>query len=127
MGRLVDLLDELKLADRTLVIFSSDNGGVGGYAREGIRGGGITDNAPLRGGKGMLYEGGVRVPYIFRWPGQIATGTTRATGPINSVDLYPTMLEIAGVMPPPDYPLDGESYAPLLSLARAGSDATRIL
>ena len=95
VGRIVALLDELKLTDNTLVIFSSDNGGVGGYAREGIKKAeGITDNAPLRGGKGMLYEGGVREPFIFRWPGHIPKGTECAE-PINSVDLYPTLLEIA--------------------------------
>jgi len=105
----------LKLADNTLVIFSSDNGGVGGYQREGIRQGqGITDNAPLRGGKGMLYEGGVRVPYIFRWPGHIPKGTTCGV-PIISVDLYPTLLEIAGAARPEKYPLDGESYVKLLT------------
>jgi arylsulfatase A-like enzyme len=115
VGRIVALLDELKLADKTLVIFTSDNGGVGGYQREGIKqAGDITDNTPLRGGKGMLYEGGVRVPYIFRWPGRIAAGATCAT-PITSVDLFPTLLEIAGAPPPPDYPLDGVSYLKLLT------------
>lgn len=121
VGRIVTLLEELKLADNTLVIFSSDNGGVGGYQREGIRTEpGITDNTPLRGGKGMLYEGGVRVPYIFRWPGKIQTATQCAT-PINSVDLYPTLLELAGAKPPADYPLDGESYVKLLMNGGKGS------
>ena len=114
VGRIVALLDELKLADDTLVIFSSDNGGVGGYEREGIKGGDITDNAPLRGGKGMLYEGGIRVPYIFRWPGRIAPGTV-CDEAINSVDLYPTLLELAETNPQQGYMLDGTSYVSLLS------------
>lgn len=115
VGRVLALLDELKLAENTLVIFASDNGGVGGYVREGVKqAGDVTDNAPLRGGKGMLYEGGIRVPYIFRWPGKIPSGTV-CDQPINSVDLYPTLLEVAGVPPPPNYPLDGVSYFKLLT------------
>ncbi len=114
VGRVVRLLDELKLSDNTLVIFSSDNGGVGGYERAGIPMRGITDNAPLRGGKGMLYEGGIRVPYIFRWPGKIAAGTT-CDEPINSVDLFPTLVELAGGKPPEGQPLDGVSYLSLLT------------
>ena len=114
VGRILATLDELKLAENTLVIFSSDNGGVGGYEREGIKGGDVTDNAPLRGGKGMLYEGGHRVPYIFRWPGKIAARTT-CTEAIIGVDLYPTLLEVAGAKPPNDYPLDGVSYLKLLT------------
>jgi len=109
VGRVLNLLDELKLSRQTLVVFSSDNGGVGGYEREGIRGGSITDNAPLQGGKGMLYEGGIRVPYLFRWAGRIAPGTI-CDQPIDSVDLYPTLLAVAGAQPPTDYPLDGASY-----------------
>ena len=121
VGRIVALLDELNLAENTLLIFSSDNGGVGGYAREGIRKeNDITDNAPLRGGKGMLYEGGVRVPYIFRWPGKIPKGTV-SDQPINSVDLYPTLLEVAGVGRPANYPLDGLSY---LRVLLSGGKAT---
>ena len=109
------MLDDLKLSERTLVIFTSDNGGVGGYARAGIqKNNGVTDNAPLRGGKGMLYEGGVRVPYLFRWTGTIRPGTT-SDRPINSVDLYPTLLELAGAKAPEGYRLDGTSYAPLVS------------
>jgi arylsulfatase A-like enzyme len=114
VGRIVAKLAELELAENTLVIFTSDNGGVGGYKREGIQGGDITDNAPLKGGKGMLYEGGIRVPYIFRRPGTIASGGISAS-PINSVDLYPTLLEVAGAEQPKDYLLDGTSYAGLLA------------
>jgi arylsulfatase A-like enzyme len=115
VGRVLKTLADLGLSEQTLVIFTSDNGGVGGYQREGIgRAGGITDNAPLRGGKGMLYEGGVRVPYIFRRPGTISSGTT-CDQPINSVDLYPTLLALAGAQPPADYPLDGVSYLGLLT------------
>jgi arylsulfatase A-like enzyme len=114
VGRIVALLDELRLAENTLVIFSSDNGGVGGYVREGLKkGGDVTDNAPLRSGKGSLYEGGIRVPYIFRWPGRIAPGTCGT--PIISVDLYPTLLELAGGTPPAGASLDGASYARLLT------------
>ncbi len=112
VGRIVATLDELGLSDNTLVIFSSDNGGVGGYEREGIKSRSITDNAPLRGGKGMLYEGGIRVPYIFRWPGVIPSGVV-CDEPINSVDLYPTLLEVAGA-DRPSQPLDGTSYWPVL-------------
>ena len=114
IGRVTALLDELKLSDNTLVIFTSDNGGVGGYVREGIkRAGDVTDNAPLRGGKGMLYEGGIRVPYVFRRTGTVAAGTT-CREPINSVDLYPTLLDLAAARPPANQPLDGVSYASLL-------------
>jgi arylsulfatase A-like enzyme len=113
VGRVVATLGKLGLAENTLVIFSSDNGGVGGYRTVGLEKNGITDNAPLKGGKGTLAEGGIRVPYIFRWKGVIEPGQTNPT-PINSVDLYPTLLEFAGADPPADYPLDGVSYAPLL-------------
>jgi arylsulfatase A-like enzyme len=113
MARIVAAVDSLGLGRNTLVIFTSDNGGVGGYQREGIEGRGITDNAPLKGGKGMLYEGGIRVPYIFRWPGKIAADS-ECKQPINSVDLYPTLLEVADTKPPSNYPLDGSSYAKLL-------------
>jgi arylsulfatase A-like enzyme len=113
VGRVLAVLDELKLADSTVVIFSGDNGGVGGYARDGIKGGEITDNAPLRNGKGSLYEGGVRDDFIVRWPGKVAPGSTCGEPTIH-VDFYPTLLEIAGAPAPKDYPLDGESMVPLL-------------
>jgi arylsulfatase A-like enzyme len=113
VGRVMSALDELKLADDTVLIFTSDNGGVGGYIREGIKkgGGDITDNAPLRSGKGSLYEGGTREPFIVRWP-----GVTKAGGlcevPTIHVDLYPTFLELAAA-PRPSQTLDGESLVPL--------------
>ena len=114
VGRVLAKLDELGIAENTLVIFSSDNGGVGGYDRVGLdKKIGITDNAPLKGGKGTLYEGGVRVPYVFRWKGTIEPGQTEST-PINSVDLYPTLVELAHGTLPDTYPLDGVSYASLL-------------
>jgi arylsulfatase A-like enzyme len=114
VGRVVATLDKLGLTENTLVIFSSDNGGVGGYESAGVHIKGVTDNAPLKGGKGTLYEGGVRIPYIFYWKGKIAAGMKNAT-PINSVDLYPTLLEIAGAERPRGYSLDGLSYASLLT------------
>ena len=114
VGRIVKLLDDLDLSRNTLVIFSSDNGGVGGYVREGIKkAGDVTDNAPLRGGKGMLTEGGVRVPWIFRWPGKIAKG--ESDQPITSVDLLPTLLDVAEATPPRDQSLDGVSLMKLLT------------
>ena len=120
VGRVIKTLQELGLEDNTLVIFTSDNGGVGGYEKWGIQGGSITDNAPLHGGKGMLYEGGVRVPYVFRWPGKIKPGTV-CNEPINSVDLYPTLLEVAGAQRPDNYVLDGLSYWKLLTGDGSGS------
>jgi arylsulfatase A-like enzyme len=120
VGRVLAKLEALKLTENTLVIFSSDNGGVGGYQAAGIlKAGGITDNAPLRGGKGMLYEGGVRAAYIFVWKGHIQPGAI-CHEPIVSVDLYPTLLELAGAKAPPDYPLDGTSYLGLLKSGGEG-------
>ncbi len=114
VGRVLKKLEDLNLDRKTLVIFSSDNGGVGGYIEAGVKAKeGITSNAPLRGGKGMLYEGGIRVPWIARWPGQVKPGTV-CSEPILSVDLYPTLLELAGGKPEPGYPLDGVSFTRLL-------------
>ncbi len=73
-----------------------------------------TSNAPLRAGKGYLYEGGIREPYIVKWPGVTAPGST-CSEPISSIDLFPTLLEIAGsVDPKTNGPIDGESIVPLL-------------
>ncbi|HEX4129497.1 MAG TPA: sulfatase [Pirellulales bacterium] len=93
VGRIMKKLDELGAADDTIVIFTSDNGGVGGYGREGIgKAGDITDNAPLRGGKGMLYEGGVRVPFILHWPKERKPKVLDV--PIITVDVYASFVEM---------------------------------
>lgn len=85
-----------KRIDNTLIVFTSDNGGLGGYATAGIAGGEeITSQLPLRSGKGSLHEGGVRVPYIVSWPGRVRVGATDPT-PIQTIDLYPTLLALAG-------------------------------
>lgn len=112
VGRVMKTLDNLKVTENTVLIFTSDNGGVGGYVREGIKNGGdITDNAPLRSGKGSLYEGGTREPFIVRWPGVTHSGST-CNVPTIHVDIFPTMLEIAGA-PKPRQVLDGESLVKL--------------
>ena len=113
VGRILKTLDELKLSDNTVVIFASDNGGVGGYVREGIKkSGGVTDNSPLRSGKGSLYEGGTRVPLIVRWPKSIQAGASSKVPTIH-VDLYASLLEI-GDAPKPTQVLDGQSLVPLM-------------
>lgn len=112
VGRILARLDELKLADRTVVIFSSDNGGVGGYAAAGIPAVDHTSNAPLRAGKGTLYEGGIRVPFIVRYPPLARPGTT-CDEPAIHVDLLPTLAELAGARLP-SQPLDGVSLVPVL-------------
>jgi len=105
VGRILDKLDELGLAEDTIVFFFSDNGGVKN----------ITSNQPLRGGKGMLYEGGIREPMAVRWPGVVKPGTTSET-PVIGIDLFPTILEMAGVPTPEGKLLDGESIVPLLKM-----------
>ena len=125
VGRVMRALQDHQLADNTVLVFVSDNGGVGGYVREGIKADGkdITDNAPLRSGKGSLYEGGTRVPLIVRWPGVVKAGGSVSVPTIH-VDVYPTLLEIAKA-PKPRQVLDGQSLVPLLrdSEAKLGREA----
>ena len=113
VGRVLDKLDEMGVADNTFVMFYSDNGGYGGYQKWGIKKDEITSQAPLRGGKGMLYEGGIRVPMAVRWPGVVEPGSTCDT-PVTSIDLFPTFQDVAGLQKRPDHVLDGESMVPLL-------------
>ena len=108
VGAVCDKLDELGLRDNTVVFFFSDNGG---YAN-------ATSMAPLRGSKGMLYEGGIRVPMITRWPGKIKPATVCDVSVIG-IDFYPTFLELAGAPKPSGHLLDGVSLVPLLTQRRA--------
>ena len=102
LGRLFDELDRLGLTDNTLVIFTSDNGGYGG----------VADNRPLRQAKGYLYEGGIRVPLIVRWPDVVAPDAT-CDVPVVSMDFYPTILELAGLEREQDESPDGVSLMPV--------------
>ena len=115
VGRIVARLEELKLTDNTVIIFSSDNGGLGGYqsTEAPSEKKGFTDNSPLRGGKGTLYEGGTRVPFIVRWPGVVPAGRTSDV-PVAHIDVYPTLLDLVGGTPRAGYTLDGVSFAPVL-------------
>lgn len=107
-GRLLDTLDDLQLTDNTIVVFTSDNGGLSTLGGPNSP----TANTPLRAGKGWCYEGGIRVPAILRAPAS-KTGTT-CDVPITSTDYYPTILELTGLDAKPDQHIDGLSLAPLL-------------
>ena len=136
LGRVLDKLNELKLADNTIVIFFSDNGGnvhsniatdrkvaaiKPGHRRwpmirdwrkyAGARA--PTNNAPLRGGKATIFEGGTREPMLVCWPGVVKPGSV-CSEVVSSVDFYPTILEMVGLKPKPKQILDGESLIPVL-------------
>jgi len=110
LGRMLDALDELKLSERTIIVFFSDNGG---NMYNTVEGRTPTNNHPLRSGKGSIYEGGVREPCIVVWPGQVKPDTT-SDEIISSVDWYPTLLEMASIAPPPKAQLDGVSITGVL-------------
>ena len=107
VGRVLTALDELKLADRTAIVFMSDNGGLA--TAEGHP----TSNRPLRAGKGWIYEGGIREPMLIVWP-QGGQAGVRCEQPVTSTDFYPTLLEMAELPSKPDQHLDGVSLVPLL-------------
>ncbi|HNS33199.1 MAG TPA: sulfatase [bacterium] len=109
VGILVRKLEELNIADNTILVFTSDNGGLhvpeGGHTK-------VTHNTPYRAGKGHVYEGGQRIPLIVRWPGHIPEGI-EIHQPVNNIDWIPTLLELAEIPVPPG--LDGKSFAPGLT------------
>jgi arylsulfatase A len=138
IGRLMSRLGEMGMRDNTLVVFVSDNGGVDTIydpqpflEREGVRPPLPTQltvrdrefsNAPLRMGKGSHYEGGIRVPFILRWPGVVAPNTVSGT-PVHVVDLLPTFLAAAGGRAPATHPIDGIDLGPHLRGGKASDRA----
>ena len=111
VGRILDALDAAGVADNTFVLFSSDNGGVGG----------IGENAPFRGAKASVFEGGIRVAAAARWPGKIPAGSKVDT-PLANIDALPTVMAIAGVDGPPGRPLDGIDASGILTGESDSSD-----
>jgi arylsulfatase A-like enzyme len=120
IGRIVAALEKRGLRENTLIIFSSDNGGPrsavvasGAHSKEEREAGGVkqeslpASNGLLRGGKGSLYEGGVRTPTFFNWPAKLAPRVVNE--PLHMVDIMPTMLALAGAQASPDKPLDGRN------------------
>jgi arylsulfatase A-like enzyme len=111
LGAVLDTLEAAGQTDHTIVVFMSDNGG---NMYDELEGTTPTDNSPLRSGKGSIYEGGVRVPCIFVWPG-VVEGGGRSDAVISSIDFYPTLLEMAGFEIPKRQVMDGISLVPHLS------------
>jgi arylsulfatase A-like enzyme len=107
VGKVLDALEQLQLANDTVIIFMSDNGGLS--TSEGHP----TSNLPLRAGKGWLYEGGIREPMIIRAPGTTKPGSICAE-PVISTDFYPTILDLGSLPPKPDQHVDGVSLVPML-------------
>jgi len=119
VGRVMKALEDAGVAERTVVVFTTDNGGLS--TAEGSP----TSNVPLRTGKGWPYEGGVRVPLIVKWPGAVKPGTT-CDVPVVSPDVYPTFLEMAGLPPRPRQHVDGLSLVPLLKGEKQSLDRDAI-
>jgi arylsulfatase A-like enzyme len=114
LGRIMATLDELGLTDDTVIIFTSDNGGLmmPTASYNGLMG--PTNNTPLRAGKSYPYEGGIREPFIIRWPGVVKAGLI-CSKPVIGVDFFPTICKAAGVRQPADRTIDGENLMPLLT------------
>lgn len=113
VGRIMDALERHKIADNTIVIFTSDNGGLTWPFCDGQP---VTDNSPLRSGKGSPYEGGIRVPLIIDWPG-VVEPDSKCEQPVIGADLFPTILGMAGICKNSNNTpcgVDGESLVPLL-------------
>jgi arylsulfatase B len=105
IGRILQALDDEKIASNTIVLFFSDNGGP---VNQGAR------NMPLRGAKASTFEGGTRVPALLRWPGKVAAGA-KLSQVMTVMDLFPTLAAAAGVQPRNKLPFDGKNLWPVLS------------
>ena len=110
VGTLTDTLDRLKLTDKTMIVFYSDNGGNMYDKVEGVP---PTSNAPARNGKGSIWEGGTRVPMIVSWPGHVKANST-SNELVSSIDFYPTLLDVAGAKGKPGQIIDGVNLRPVL-------------
>ncbi len=119
VGRILDTLEENGLADNTLVVFLGDNG-CAGYVP------GLCSCEPLSGGKATFYEGGVRVPFLMRWPQAIEAGS-RVTTPVSSLDILPTAIAAAGQTAPEGLALDGHNLLPLFEEGGGGSHHDRLV
>jgi arylsulfatase A-like enzyme len=117
VGRVLKKLDDLKLSEKTVIVFTSDNGGLS--VKEGPDTP-ATSNAPLREAKGYLYEGGIRVPLLVRWPGVTKAGTV-SSAPVCGIDLFPTIMDLCGLKNGPA--VDGVSLAPVLRGGGLGREA----
>jgi arylsulfatase A len=125
VGRLMRGLQQLGVADNTIVVFTSDNGGLR-YVRDEATGKVVTatNNAPLRGGKAQLYEGGIRIPFIVRWPG-VLDGGRQIAAPAIANDIFPSLLAMTGLPLRPEAHKDGiDILAPFVEGKTQGNAAT---
>jgi arylsulfatase A-like enzyme len=120
VGKIMKAIDELGIANNTIIIITSDHGGL---ASRGNKRELATSNKPLRAGKGNLYEGGVRVPYIIKWPGVVKAGT-ETNSIIQGVDNFSTLVDIAGGKMPSSQISDGKSFYDVLTAGKSYTDRT---
>jgi len=121
VGRIVTAVDDAGIKERTLILFLSDNGGLEHEQSGRV----VTSNKPLRSEKGTLYEGGIRIPALARWPGTVAQGGECST-PLITMDFFPTVLDLTGAAAPGTQPLDGLSLLPVLKDAAASVPRTSL-
>lgn len=121
IGRVLSHLEEKGILENTIVLFTSDNGGLAHRKRQITP----TSVAPLRSGKAWTYEGGIRIPTIISWPEKIQPATSQAR--VITMDMYPTLLELAGLPMKPQQHLDGESLIPVLNGSLGSEAEERVL